>query len=455
MTGLDLSYDLNDIKRLFGAGDEVWAHCRLEGSRLITEIDYGGKSYSFSDEIEADGEIEFKRFCRRAAKKRLYGVLKENTGELLPWGSLTGIRPVSLFSRTVKEMGYEGAQRYFLDFFDVSPKKLELLKRIEKVQRKYLRDDPKACDLYVGIPFCRGRCTYCSFISAEIEKSGGLVDDYAGCLIKEIEFVKDLIEKNRLAVNSIYVGGGTPSSLPIENLRGILGALKGVKVREFTFEAGRPDSFSEELLQLLKRHGVNRVSVNPQSANDETLKKIGRRHTFSDCVKAYELAKRYGFAVNMDIIAGLPGEGLKDFMRTVDAVISLKPHNVTVHTLCVKSGAILARMDYSHTECASYMLDYAQQALHNRGYNAYYMYRQKNAAGNLENVGYSLKGYECLYNIDNMEDSVSAIACGGGAISKRVYPFGRIERLANPKDIRTYCLKISALLQKKAVFFSG
>lgn len=455
MTFLDLSYDLNDIKRLFGAGEEVSASCCLDGSRLITEIEYKGKSYSFSDEIEAEGEIEFKRLCRRAAKKRLYGVLKENTGISLPWGSLTGIRPVRLFSQTVKEMGYEEAQRYFLEFFDVSPSKLELLKRIEKVQRKYLADDPKICDLYAGIPFCRGRCSYCSFISAEIEKSAGLIDSYAFCLIKEIEFVKNIIAKNGLKVNSVYVGGGTPSSLPLEKLEEILAALKDIEAGEFTFEAGRPDSFSEELMELLKRAGVNRISVNPQSSSDETLKRIGRRHTFSDCVRAFGLSEKYGFIVNMDIIAGLPGESLEDFKRTADAVIALRPHNITVHTLCVKNGALLARTGYSHTECASQMLDYAQNALHNSGYNAYYMYRQKNAAGNLENVGYSLPGFECLYNIDNMEDSVTVAACGANAISKRVFSGGRIERLANPKDIKTYCSKIDALLEKKELFFSG
>lgn len=453
MREFSIENDLYDVKRLFNVTDEARVCCRLEGNRLFTEIRYLDKSYSFSDSIEAKDEVEFKRLYRRAAKKRLYDVLKENTGKFLPWGSLTGIRPVRLFSQTAREMGYEEAARFFIEYYDVSPQKLDLVRQIEKTQRKYLESVPDYSDLYLGIPFCRGRCSYCSFVSAEIEKSSHLVKDYAASLIKETEFVKDLIEKSGISINSIYIGGGTPSSLPVEELKNILAPLKNIGAREFTFEAGRPDSIDKELLDMLKSYSASRISINPQTANDETLKRIGRRHTFSDCQRAYELAKGYGFIINMDIIAGLPGEDPEDFKRTADAVIALRPHNVTVHTLCLKRGALLAREEYTHAENASRMLDYAQSALHNSGYNAYYMYRQKNTAGNLENVGYSLDGFECLYNMDNMEDTVSVIACGANAISKRVYAGGRIERLDSPKDIKTYLDKTEKILRDKLSFF--
>ena len=398
--------------------------------------------------------LVFKRLYKRFAKKHLYEVLKEKSKTILPWGNLTGIRPVKLYNQTVLEMGEEKADDYFINFYDVTRQKLDVVKEITKVQKKYLLNDGNTADIYVGIPFCKGKCSYCSFFSADIEKNKNLTHGYVNCLIEEIKCVKDVIDKNNIKINSIYIGGGTPSSLPLNYLEKILKELKNISTKEFTVEAGRPDSINKELLEVLKFNKVGRISINPQTANDKTLKLIGRKHTFYDILKAYELAVKYGFIINMDIIAGLPEETLEDFMFTSDSVIRLMPDNITVHTLAIKQGADLNLSGYKHKSSVDKMLDYADGKLHKNGFYAYYMYRQKNTAGNLENTGYCLNGKECRYNIDNMEDTLNIVACGANAISKRIFEKGRIERQDTPKDIKTYCQKIEIIKENKIKFLN-
>jgi len=451
-TDLNIKNDLNDIARLFETDGTITVNCHTDKEKLYTELDFKGVLYKFDDKIITSDNLIYKRLFKRYAKKHLYDVLKSDANAILPWGSLTGIRPVKLYGQTMEESG-NNAEEYFKDFYDVSQGKIELVKEIYNTQNKVNSFNYKA-GLYIGIPFCKGRCSYCSFFSADIEKNNNLILPYVNALIEEIKCVLDLLKQNKLEISSIYVGGGTPSSLPIELLENILKLVKDIPVKEFTVEAGRPDSINKELLNVLKANNVTRISINPQTVNDNTLKIIGRRHTFEDFINAFEIAKNYNFIINTDIIAGLPQEEYSDFVKTVDSVIKFKPQNITVHTLALKQGANLKIAGYRHGDNVNLMLDYAAKKLHNFGYGAYYMYRQKNTAGNLENTGFSLDGYECLYNIDNMSDKADIFACGADAVSKRVFSKGRIERQGNPKDILTYCNNIDKIKNNKINFIT-
>jgi oxygen-independent coproporphyrinogen-3 oxidase len=448
-----INKEIFDITRLFGYTGRASVTAEYSGGALNTVIKVDGKEFRFTDIICPENPLDKIRLKKRHAKKHLYDVLKELTGISPPWGCVTGIRPVKLYSQIIDETG-EAADDYLLNFFDIKKDKLKLLKQIYRAQQKYLIYNPKAADLYVGIPFCKGRCSYCSFFSADIEKNRNLIDDYINCLIKEIECAKSIINDKGIKVSSVYVGGGTPTSIGAERLNALLNALKGIEAREFTVEAGRPDSISAEILDVLRENGVNRICINPQTANEKTLKLIGRAHTVDDLFKAFALAAGYDFTINADIIAGLPQETAADFKNTVDTVIKLNPHNVTVHTLALKRGSRLNESDYRHIENAGEMLGYASSQLNKNGYYAYYMYKQKKTAGELENVGYAKSGFECLYNINNLSDFVDVMACGANSISKRIFGEGRIERLDTPKDIPTYCGKIDGIIQKKREFFN-
>ena len=449
ITNTDIKNDICDITRLFEKEQQISIFCNYEGNILYTQIKLNSDIYNFSDIINANDAIERKRFQKRHIKKHVYDVLKGAYGGFFPWGSLTGIRPAKLYGDTVIEMGADQADKYFIDFYDVSDRKLQLAKQIYNVRENLPLSNAQ---LYIGIPFCNGRCSYCSFFSADINKNAYLIDGYIDCLKAEIKCVKQIAREKNIKFDSVYIGGGTPSSIPINSIKIILEEVKDLQQKEFTVEAGRPDSISESLLLLLKEYGVNRISINPQTTKDSTLSTIGRNHTYNDFLTAFKLSKKYDFIINTDIIAGLPDENLNDFIQTTDSVADLKPHNITVHTLAIKKGAELKIQGYKHIGSVSEMVDYANDALNKKGYNAYYMYRQKNSAGNLENTGYALSGKECLYNIYNIGDDCDIYACGAGAISKKVCG-GVIERQANPKDIITYCKKTDIIIKQKQSFF--
>ena len=451
ITNLDIKNDLNDIARLFNIEGNIKIDCNIKNNNINTIIEYKDKIYKNIYNIDTKDELIYKRLFKRYTKKHLYDVLKSHNNVNLPWGSLTGIRPVKLFSNTVKETDQKKAEEYFEKFYDVSKNKLNLIKEIYNIQNKFSQNQNRT-GLYIGIPFCKGRCSYCSFFSADIDKNRNLIDGYVTSLIQEIKCIKEIILKNNIKINSIYVGGGTPSSLPINYLKNILDELKDINNNEFTVEAGRPDSINNELLDVLKQTKVTRISINPQTANDKTLQIIGRRHTYNDFLKAFEFARQYDFIINTDIIAGLPQENITDFNNTVDNILKVMPENITVHTLAIKQGAKLKIDGYKHLQNADKMLDYANSMLHKHFYNAYYMYRQKNTAGNLENTGYCQEAKECLYNIDNMSDEADIIACGADAVSKRIFSAGRIERQGNPKDIKTYCNNIETIINNKKIF---
>ncbi|HBU12064.1 MAG TPA: coproporphyrinogen dehydrogenase HemZ [Clostridiales bacterium] len=402
--------------------------------------------------------ILIKKMQKRLVKQTVYGVLKAATGKELPWGSLTGIRPTKLFRELQKDIGTEAARELFLRGFDVSDVKTDLAQRIAENQRPFLEDVREGdIDVYVGIPFCTSRCKYCSFVSRDMERSGDRKEAYLARLTHEIMAAEELIAGRR--VRALYVGGGTPTALSEKELDALLTMLHRVfgTPAEYTVEAGRPDTVTKEKLEIIRAHGAGRVSINPQTLKRQTLDLIGRKHSVRDFYDAFALARRAGFSsVNTDIILGLPGEGLDDVERTVSGIIGLAPENITAHTLAIKNSSEFA-LEQTRAQNAALtgrMVDAADEMLLRAGYEPYYLYRQKYMSGNLENAGFAKGGALCRYNIDHMEETVSILAFGAGAISKRLFGGGaRIERAANVKDIKQYIERTDEMVGRKKKLF--
>lgn len=413
-------------------------------SIVMDTVIIGEKEYFYTNEISANGEIERKRFVKRYAKLSLYKSLSDFLGQELVWGALTGIRPV----KYAYSLGENWRQKMSEEMM-VKDSKLDVVARIIEEQKGIYELIEGNCDFFVSIPFCPTRCLYCSFLSNEIGKEKQL-DGYIDALVKEIENAKPLIKNLR----SVYVGGGTPVSLPLNLLEKVLRAIGKVDC-EYTVEAGRPDCIERETLELLKKYGVNRICINPQTFNDKTLKVIGRKHTADDIYQKYALAKEFGFTVNMDLIAGLTGESFEDFKFSLDKAVELDPDNITVHTLSLKKGSKLKESTDRLPEGEiSKMIDYSVYKLINSGFNPYYMYRQKYMAGNLENTGYTKKGKACVYNVDVMEEISDNLACGANAVTKKlIISENRIERYGAPKDIKTYIEKVDKIIEEKNKFF--
>ncbi len=362
-----------------------------------------------------------------------------------PWGIMTGVRPAKLAlpmvdsGKSITEVKEELIRDYFLN-----PKKAALLAKIAEKESVIIKNTaPDTCSVYISIPFCPSRCAYCSFVSYSTKRLLSLVDDYLVRLYDDIEQVFNNIKRLGLTVKTVYVGGGTPTVLNAEQIRGLLERITAFvdpdTLLEFTYEAGRPDTVTAEKMAVIKAYGVTRVSVNPQTLNDMVLESIGRKHTTEDFYRAYETVKRSGIKhINTDLIAGLPDESFVSFSRSVDEIIKLRPDNLTVHTFCVKKAADILKSGsgvYSRTsEETGKSVDYSQVAAGLAGYQPYYIYRQKNTVGNYENVGYALEGAEGLYNIFMMEEVHSIFACGAGAVTKLVArDRSSIKRIAMPK----------------------
>ena len=408
----------------------------------------------FLEENDCDcRQIKYKAQVKRHSKAALYKFLSEITGEKLPYGSLTGIRPTKLFHETV-EKGID-AEKYFLEILDVSRQKVSLIKNIVENQKIYYKVAENEVDIFVNIPICVSRCVYCSFISAQLDKIKKFVSPYCDLLVKEIQGSQEIVKENNLKVRSVYIGGGTPTSLDNENFQRVIRACSAFDVKEFTVEAGRPDTITREKLDIMNKYGVTRISINPQTFNQRTLDAIGRSHSVEEIYSVFKMARDYDFDINMDLIAMLPGENVDDFKYSVDCAISLQPENITVHTLAIKKGSALKIDGYENGEWekAVAMVDYAYESVKNAGYEPYYMYKQKYMSGNLENVGYCKKGKACVYNIDIMEEISSIIANGAGGISKRIFDKNRLERLADPKGIDVYIQRDKALIDVKKKFF--
>ena len=446
-----LENELLDVVRLFkNRPTEITHSFRFEEGVFFNSFTIDGQSFSFKDRGQVCDELEFKRLERRFAKLNLYRVLKEKYGEKMPWGALTGIRPTKL-----AYMEEEKGRDFKLLFreMEVEEENIRLVADILDAQKGIYEKKDGNTDLFVSIPFCPTKCAYCSFITAPIEKTRQFLPAYLNALTKELAAAKESVG----VLHSIYVGGGTPFALERAELEKVLKGIMPVFDGrcEYTVEAGRPDVFTEEKLALLKEYGVNRICINPQSFSDETLQKIGRKHTTSDVYKAFELSEKYGFTVNLDLIAGLADETPEIFKESVVKAVETGAENITVHCLSLKSGAKLKEeVSYLEKGFISDMVACSREILRAAGYVPYYMYRQKYQVGNNENVGWTKKGKACVYNIDIMEEIADNLAVGANAVSKRVYNGqGLINRLASPKDLKTYLDKTDEMIEKRREFF--
>lgn len=394
---------------------------------------------------------EYKRKIKRFIKNSLYDFLSKELQIRLPYGSLTGVRPTKLYYELSEKT--EQSTDYLVEKFDVSPQKAELIADCVKNQKNYINRDEKTIGIFVNIPFCPTRCKYCSFISTELFRVEKQIDFYVECVKQELAVSLEIAKRKGYAIRSVYVGGGTPTSIGGARLADMLSALKGV-AREFTVEAGRPDAIDESVIVALTSLGVTRVSVNPQTFCDETLARIGRKHTVADFYRAYERMKATNFDINADLIAGLPGERAEIFLDSVRKCIALKPDNVTIHTFSLKRGAtfVLDGMEKAEFGSINDAVEESHRIVRAAGYVPYYMYRQKNTADNLENTGFTIDGKQCVYNIDMMEEAATIIGSGAGSMTKLVVG-DRIDRLASPKGFREYIERIDDVCARKKEFF--
>ena len=391
----------------------------------------------------------------------LYKLLCDFTGLTQPWGILTGVRPVKLLRRLAEESSEEQAVKKFEKDFFVSNEKIALSRETEHNERKILElSIGESFSLYVGIPFCPSRCSYCSFVMASIERAEKLIEPYTKLLCEEIKRTAEIANKLGLRLETVYFGGGTPTTLSAEQLDTVLRTVNKSfdmsTCREFTVEAGRPDTIDIAKLFALKENKVDRISINPQTVNDEVLKTIGRKHTAQQFFDAFELARKCGFDnINTDLIAGLPTDTPESFKNSLDSIVRLNAECITVHTLCMKRASRLTTegvtLDLQQARDAREMLAYTQNILGQNEYIPYYMYRQSRMVGNLENVGWSKKGFESLYNVYVMDETHTILACGSGGVTKlkRNNP-DYLERIFNFKYPYEYIDRFDELIQRKS-----
>lgn len=396
---------------------------------------------------------------QHAVRSAVYHMLKEKTGQHLPWGMLTGIRPAKTIN-TYMDTGLTKAEsiKKMIETYEMSPEKAELAATVATAERSILeKADKNGISLYIGIPFCPTRCLYCSFTSYPIDIYKTKVDGYVEALIKELKFLGEKAQGKRL--DSIYIGGGTPTSLSAERLDKIMAAVSETfdlsNILEYTVEAGRPDTITAEKLKVIKKNGASRISVNPQTMNDETLRLIGRKHTVDDIKRVFYEARSIGHDnINMDLILGLPGEGEAEVKNTMEEIKKLSPESLTVHTLAVKRASrlreTLGDYDLAKAMLMENILGLSAKGAAEMGLAPYYMYRQKNMLGSFENVGYAKKGFESIYNVVIMEETQSIYAAGAGASTKLYDPeTDRIERIFNVKNVDEYIGRIDEMIDRK------
>ncbi|MGI6701590.1 MAG: coproporphyrinogen dehydrogenase HemZ [Christensenellales bacterium] len=441
--------ELEEIFRAFNIPSDGFAYnIELLQDKANIILIYGDIYNTSVDLLSNLPELIINRRIKRAAKNLLYIILSLISGIKLPYGSLTGVRPTKLYYELMKEC--ENPAEILINEFYVSEPKARLIERVISSQKCIYNTEKDKVDLFINIPVCASRCAYCSFLCSVLNKTP--IDEYVIKLREDIDRAIKLCDFGK-KVRAVYIGGGTPTSLSLAQLHAVLAPVSGLDC-EITVEAGRPDSINAEKLKLLKDYNVTRISVNPQTLKDSTLELIGRQHTVKEFYDAFYEASKYEFDINADIIAMLPGETLEDFINTVKGVIALRPDNITVHTLSLKRGSVLKLADFDNRnrDLAASMIDYSHSALDDAGYDPYYMYRQKYMSGNLENTGYSRPDKQCVYNIDMMEETHSIIACGAGAISKRISG-DRIDRAANAKDIGVYIERFEEIMAKREKLF--
>ncbi len=463
--------DILDVIRVFeGGGVEVLPMAEEGAAEICHTEECLGDARYVHVEFRAEGKraecgregrvtedpLEEKRLHKRLIKQCVYDACVSVYGRRPPWGSLTGIRPTRLVYMAMdRGLTLSLAAEEMRREFDVSREKSSLVEEVVRTQLSLPRQEKGEIDIYCGIPFCVSRCAYCSFLSGEVGK-GSQLRPYVDALKREIAGAADLIGKFSLTPRAFYMGGGTPTSLPDELFEEVLEALRPLSdpCKERTVEAGRPDTLDRRKLAAMKNSGIGRISINPQTSHDETLRLIGRRHTAADTVDAYNMARDMGFGdINMDLIAALPGETEEMFRETLSWSRELHPESLTVHTLCIKHSSLLHLWEAKlpDGDMAARMVADGRREAGARGMRPYYLYRQKYMAGNLENVGYAMKGMESLYNIGMMEETADVLALGAGAISKRVNTRnGKILRAPNVSDIGHYISRTDEMLERKS-----
>lgn len=455
-------YPAEDVKVVVGETEDVNFRLLFLSDGIQFEQTETGRVWSRTAKTEIENQAD-KDELKNQVKLLIYKALSEVTEKQLPWGTLTGIRPTKIATAMLEQGRTEDEIRAFMrEKYLVSPEKQELSIEIAHREEKLLSSlhGVKGYSVYIGIPFCPTTCLYCSFTSYPIAAWRDRVGKYLDALDKEIDFVAENNADDIL--DTVYIGGGTPSTLNAEQLERLLHkivtTLPMEQVSEFTVEAGRADSITRDKLEVLKKYGVTRISVNPQTMNQITLDRIGRRHTVEQVLEAFQLARELGFDnINMDMILGLPGEGVEEVKHTMEVIKELKPDSLTVHSLAIKRASKLAQwirengMEELHNTDETMAI--AEKTAREIGLVPYYLYRQKNMSGNFENVGYAAPGKFGVYNVLIMEEKQTIVALGAGSITKRVYLGGRIQRCENVKDIEQYLSRIDEMIERKRELF--
>lgn len=464
-------YEMENLIRLFFPNEKITVIKEIPetleqpyvyteiSDKIIVKTEINGYKNENSISLTKDETENERRMA-----ELIFSFLSEYTEVKPPWGLLTGVRPVKLLRRLMEDEGLMEAIDHYRNKFFVSNEKIALARRTEAFEKEILTLSKKnSFSLYISIPFCPSRCKYCSFVMQSIERTKHLVEPYVDLLCKELVHTAEIAKFLKLNLETIYMGGGTPTTLSPEQLFKVLKTVKenfDLSVcREITVEAGRPDTITKEKLIALKENKVGRISINPQTLNDNVLKVIGRKHNTQQTLNAYKMARAIGFeSINMDLIAGLPSDTYKSFVNTLNGVCDLEPECITVHTLSMKRSSTLTeegvKIDKTQAEVSAEMLRYTEQILTDKDYIPYYLYRQSRMAGNLENVGWSKRGKECLYNVYVMDETHTILGCGAGAVTKLKSPeFQYLERIFNFKYPYEYIDRFEEMLQRKNRIF--
>ncbi len=465
----DTHYEIEQLSRMFfrrltltktdscpvlPAGDYILI--QNKNGSFDLKISFNGNEHSNFITVDPNGAKEEMQLCTAA-----YKLYETATGISLPWGVLTGVRPVRLFRNLYKkEQILQNVIDKFKNEYLVSDEKIRLCLEIFNLQKPVLDDcKPKDFSLYISIPFCPSRCSYCSFVSTSVKSAGHLMAGYVDNLCEEIRYTAKKAREQGLNLRTIYIGGGTPTAISASQLEQVMATVQQCfdldKIEEYTVEAGRPDCTDIEKLKIIKKYGADRVSINPQTFSDNVLKAIGRNHDHKDFLRCVDDARKVGFdSINMDLIAGLPEDTVEGFENSLRGCIRLGAENITVHTLTLKRASNLVIKNEEHTYDDVEKMIAKNSILADHGYKPYYMYRQKSTVKNLENVGFSQFGHESLYNIYIMEEIQTIISCGAGGVSKVVGPNGELKRVYNYKYPLEYIKDFEAILKRKDEVFS-
>lgn len=477
LEGHDYKYEVAELFKLFTTQFRFIKNDEVYENLIINEIDIDNKLIKSTTKYYEQNELkivkeetldisglseeDIKKSTKIVIKRSIFKVLDKVFETYVPWGILTGIRPVKIIHSLLDKGLSEAEIRENLkNTYLIKDEKIDLALDIAKRERVFIYPiDKNKISLYVSIPFCPTRCVYCSFPANPMKQFGHLREEYVKALIKEIKGLAKLLKDTNKEIETLYIGGGTPTTLEPKELdiliKALFKELDLTKIKEFTVEAGRPDSITREKLEVMKKHNVSRISINPQTMNDETLVKIGRDHKVNEIIDTFNMARELGFDnINMDIILGLVDEDVDMVRNTLEKIKELSPESLTVHTLAIKRASTLKenldKYELTRYEEMIQMIDLSMKYAKDMGLNPYYMYRQKHMLGNLENIGYAKEGYECIYNIQIMEEKQSNFAVGAGAITKYVYvDEDRIERTDNVKNVEQYIDRVDEMIQRK------